>query len=437
MPAAVAAIPAIETSLAMKTAGFDGSVSLAAQAFVSDLATGDSLAVATVGAQAQIVYPPSGALVAVDGTLSQLTAANQVIAGLAYADTEVQLGTCLPTLYALLAGAPAGTPTGVVLFSLGNSTGGPDPLTLSSYSPTWTCAPGPTANGTLLTQLANLSGGAYFYAPTPNDMGTVLNQVRARRASWSMVLNQAKTVQPLGFWLQPVTVASGVASAQFSIVWENAAVAWNGSSNPGPNQVSVTLVQPPGLVRTVPPTLSGGGFCVFDVTTPSPGTWYVQVMYPGSAALPMTAGVFCLAGSRTMPQLRFAADRADGALVLRASLEGIDAVEVQSSVASLATARASLAQLARRYRHDLPSGEPLEAFAALRNACLPVRDLFEHARTRHLLRFDRRGEASLTVPEPPAGTSLTVKADVSGTHSGSAPFQLSELVSLYIEPPAD
>jgi hypothetical protein len=325
-----------------------------------------------------------------------------------------------------------------VLLSLGNSTGGPDPLTLASYSPTWTCAPGPTANATLLTQLATLSGGAYFYAPTPNDMGTILNQVRARRPGWSMVLNQAKTVQPLGFWLQPVTVASGVASAQFSIVWENPALTWTGSSNPGPNQVSVTLVQPPGLTRLEPPTVSAGGYCVFDVASPRPGAWYVQVMYPGAAALPMTAGVFCLTGPGPAPRLRLAANRADGALTVQAALDGVGGIEVHGAVCSLVTARASLAQLAGRYRHALPpAAEPVEAFVALRNASLPVRDMFEHARTLHPLRFDRQGEASLRVPEPPAGTSLTVKVDLGGTHSESAvPFQLSELISLHCEPSA-
>jgi hypothetical protein len=324
----------------MQSAGFAAAASIAAQAFVAELLPGDAIGVTSITATGNAVYPPGGGLATVDGTLSQIAAANAAIRQLSFTSADVSLGAGLQTAYGLLPGS-AGVSAAALLIGTGNSTLGPDPLHLSSYAPTWACAPGPGANAAVLNQIAAISGGAYFYMPGPGDMGTVLNQIRGRRPGWATVLNQSTTVAPLYFWLQPVTLAGGLSQAQFSMIWEDATRSWTGSSNPAADQVSVTLVNPIGIVLQLTPAVQGGGFVVFDVAAPMPGQWYLQVMYPGSAmALPMTAGVFCLPGSAALPSLRLcaAAPVAGKRLSIRAEVDG--AGEIVTAVAEVVVPRA-------------------------------------------------------------------------------------------------
>src|SRR5215212_1952019 len=167
MPATVAVVPTIETSSVMQNSGFESAVTIGGTAFIGDMIANDALAVVSFNAQGNVAYPSTNALVVVDQTLSQLTAADAVLRGFTYTAPTVNIGAGLQTAYGLLASAPAGSVPGVLLISSGQQTaGGTDPLTLSAYMPTWVCAPGPTANLSLLNQIAALSNGTYNYAPT-------------------------------------------------------------------------------------------------------------------------------------------------------------------------------------------------------------------------------------------------------------------------------
>lgn len=398
---AVAIATALETSAVMQNSGFVDAVTIGATAFIGDMLAGDGLSVSSFGGQGAVDYPVSGGMVVVDQTLSQLTAASAAVRALTFTSATVDIGAGLKTAYGVFGSAPVGAAPGVLLISSGQqSPGGTDPLTLASYQPTWACAPGPTANATLLAQIAAVSRGHYYYAPTPADMQTILNQVRAQQPGWSMALNKTNTVPALGFWLQPVALPANLAQVQFSVVWENAALDFTNSPNPSPSQVSVTLVQPPGITLTLAPSTVGGGYCTFDLATPVPGQWYVQVMYGGSAALPMTIGVF-QRPQTALPTLVIetaTAPTPGRPLALRVSLEGGDEpAQVRSAWIEIVTPRADQA----------------------------------HERRAFPLRFEDAVTAAISTPGPAPCGSINVTVHVHG-EGPNGPFETSRLMSLHV-----
>lgn len=402
---AVAVATALETSALMQSSGFVDAVTIGATAFLGDLLVGDALAVTDFGAQGRVDYPAAGGLVVVDQTLSQLTAATAAVQALTFTSPTIDIGAGLQCAYGVFTAAPAGALPGVLLISSGQqSVGGTDPLKLASYQPTSVCAPGPSANATLLAQIAALSRGQYYYAPTAGDMQTILNQVRATRPGWSMALNQASTVSPLGFWLPPVTLAAGLAQAQFSVVWENAAISFTNSPNPGPGQVSVTLVQPPGITLVRAPSALGAGYCVFDLPAPiAAGQWYVQVMYGGAAPLPMTVGVFVRPGAQGLPTLSIETQtlpQAGRALGFQLTLhDELGPVQVTSAVVEIVSPR--------------PDGPA------------------PHQRRAFPLIFADGATAVVAAAERAAPGSHTLKAHVRGI-SAAGPFEVSRLTSVHV-----
>lgn len=439
---AVAVVPTIETSSIMESSGFAGAATIGAAAFINDLVPNDALAVASFGALGLIDYPSNNALAVVDSTLSQLAAASAAVQALTFNDPLVNLGSGLQSAYGLLSGAPAGSQPGALLISSGQqSGGGTDPLTLARYVPTWVCAPGPTANLALLNQIAVISRGFYYYMPTAADMQTILNQIRGGLPGWSTVVNVAKPVSPLGFWLQPVSLPGGLAEAQFSIVWDNASLTQTNSPNPGPNQVSITLVAPPGITRPTTPTLSGGGYCVFDLTTGiTPGQWYVQVMYPGTTApLPMTIGVFSRTSTTSAaPALTLGATGAPTAgapVEIEARLDGgAGVVEIQAASAEIAAPRASIRQMARIYADRLAEvggGDLPQRLLTLRRVLLSGGDILAPARRALPLAFDKAGRAQVALTPAAIAGGLNGKVHVRGVVDGQ-PFERTELISLHV-----
>ena len=441
MPA-VAVVPTIETSSIMQSSGFAGAATIGASAFINDLVPNDALAVESFGALGLVAYPSNNALAVVDSTLSQLAAASAAVQALTFNDPLVNIGSGLQGAYGLLGGAPAGSQPAALLISSGQqSGGGTDPLTLASYVPTWVCAPGPTANLTLLNQIALISRGAYYYMPTPADLQTILNQIRGGLPGWSTVVNAAKPVSPQGFWLQPVSLPSGLAEAQFSIVWENASLTQTNSANPGPNQVSVTLVAPPGITLPTTPTACDGGYCVFDLTSGlRPGQWYVQVMYPGTTApLPMTIGVFTRTTTTSAaPVLTLAARGgpvAGAPVEIEARLDGGDAaVEIHAAQLEIAAPRASIRQMARIYAdrlEEVGGGKGPHGLLALRQALLAQGDILAPARSAQPLAFDKDGRARCVLTPAAVAGGLNAKVHVRGAADGE-PFERTELISLHV-----
>jgi hypothetical protein len=402
---AVAVATALETSALMQSSGFVDAVTIGAPAFIGDLLVGDAVAVTSFGGQGVVNYPGDGGMAVIDQTLSQQTAAAAAVRALTFTSATVDIGAGLQTAYGVFGSAPAGSTPGVLLISSGQqSSGGTDPLKLASYQPTSVCAPGPTANAALLAQIATLSRGQYYYAPTPSYMQTVLNQVRAQQPGWTMALNKANTVAPLSFWLQPVTLPANLAQAQFSVVWENAALTFTTSPNPTPNQVSVTLVQPPGITVTPAPSAVGGGYCAFDLTTPVGGQWYVQVMYGGSAALPMTIGVFQRPAANAMLELLIEPTETPVAgrpLTLRLALAGAEGpVQVVAAVVEIVSPR-------------------------------HAGDVAAHEWRAYPLCFDDGLLATIATPAAMAPGSVSVKAHVRGV-GPAGPFETTRLISVHV-----
>ena len=443
MPAA-AVVPTIEASSVMQSSGFVSAVTIGGKAFIGDLIANDALAVVSFNAQGSVAYPSTNTMAVVDQTLSQLTAADAAVQALTYTNASVNIGAGLQTAYGLFGSAPAGAVPGVLLISSGQqTTGGTDPLTLATYKPTWVCAPGPTANATLLNQIAAVSKGKYHYMPAATDMQTILNQIRGQLPGWQTVTNQFKSVPTLGFWLQPVTLASGLAEAQFSVVWQNANFTQTNSSNPGPSQVSVTLVQQLGITLPTAPVLSGGGYCVFNIPTPGAGQWYVQVMYPGTVnPLPMTIGVFTRPTASPSPRLRLqpaAPPKAGAPVQMNVTLEGTtEPMDITAATAEIVAPRMALNSTLRIYADKMKEvsceqDEPVPRLLALRELLLSRGDILGHERRMMPLAMTDKGKHTFTAAAAAIEGSLNCKVHVEGRskRSGIA-FEHTELLSLHI-----
>jgi hypothetical protein len=445
----VAVVPILETSALMESSGFAASATIGVKAFIDDLLANDAVAVAAFDAAGAIVYPSTNSLAVVDATLSQLTAADAAVDALGFTGATINIGAGLQAAYGVFATAPAGVLPGALLVSTGQqSPGGIDPLTLAAYTPTFVCAPGPTANLTLLNQIATVSRGVYYYMPGPSDMQTALNQIRGQRPGWTTVVNQAKSVSPMGFWLQPATLASGLAEAQISVVWENAALTYTASPNPGPNQISITLVAPPGITLPTQPSLVGGGYCLWDLPAPvRAGQWYVQIMYAGAVALPVTIGVFA-APTTPAPSLALGAIQppVEGEpLHIVAAFDDVpDGFQIDAAVADIVYPRTSLATLMKAHAEALPPARPLglgdtghpsgEAILALhrvRDALLPRGDIFVHTQTKAPVVFDRQHRAVVAAAGAAVAGGLFCRLSVKGRVGGEA-FERTELLSLHV-----
>lgn len=407
------------------------------------------MAVAAFDAAGTLVYPSTNSLAVVDATLSQLTAADAAVDALGFTGATINIGAGLQTAYGPFATAPAGAIPSALLVSTGQqSPGGVDPLTLAAYTPTSVCAPGPTANLTLLNQIATVSRGAYYYMPGPSDMQTVLNQIRGQRPGWTTVVNQAKPVSPMGFWLQPATLASGLAEAQISVVWENAALTYTASPNPGPNQISITLVAPPGITLPTQPSLVGGGYCLWNLPAPvRAGQWYVQIMYAGAVALPVTIGVFA-APTTPAPSLALGAIQpavAGEPVQIGAAFDGVpDGFQIDAAVADIVFPRTALATLMKAHAEAFPAAPPFvlgdprhpsgEAIAALhrvRDALLPRGDIFAHVQTQTPVVFDRQHRAVFHTNGAAVAGGLFCRLWVKG-RVGDEAFERTELLSLHV-----
>jgi hypothetical protein len=398
----------------MEQSGFAAGTKINAQAFIDDLIQGDAIGVTSFGAQGVVNFPATGnSLVVVDASLQVLVEADAAVQALTFTDPSINIGGGLQTAYGMFASAPAGLLPGVLLISTGQQNSGTDPTKLSSYQPTWVCAPGPTANLSLLNQIAVLSRGQYYYIPTANDMMTILNQIRGQMPGWQTVFNQSRSIDPLSYWLPSLTLSAGLSQAQFSIVWNNPNLTYTSSSNPAANQVSVTLVQPPGIVLQTPPNVVGAGYCVFNIQNPvsAPGPWYVQVIYPGASGsttpLQVTAGVFALPTSSTIK--------------LNLIPQGVP------KAGSVCTIHAVLENVSERIEIDHATAEVVQ-----RSGKVPFAGE-EHSRKEIPMAVSQGSPSTFMVELHPVGGSFNVKAHIRGRLANSnTTFERAELMSIHV-----
>lgn len=418
----VSVVPVIDTSSNMASSGVSTSdIQIAVNAFLGSTLVGDAIGVVNFDSASTLAYGPNNQVAIVDSTFSQVTAANQAVNALSFTGTCADIGGGLQRAYALLAAAGAPAPKGAVLLTPGIQSCGTDPLTLSSYAPTYACAVGANANQTLVHQIATLSNGQFYAMPTNPSITAVLAQIRSAQTGTTTIVNANQQIATLGFWLKPVTIASGTRQAQFVVVWENTAFTYTSSSNPGASEVSITIVKPPGITSTMAPSTQGAGFVVFDVVNPANGQWYVQIMYPGTIApLPVAITVFDTP-SNLRKDLRLALE---APRTVQAGQPAYITAGVTDGEEPVRGLRMTAEIVAPRMGADLQ---------ALRESLLPEVDILKH-RTYGMPLVPQDDERhGLTIVDTRESGGYLVKVHVQGySERSETPFERTSIVSFFV-----
>lgn len=409
---------------------------------------GDKLAVVACDHKARTVFTGNGGLATVDPLLNITASAATAVAGLAFDGLSSAIGLGLQHSRSFLDASRLSR--ACVLLSDGQHNDGPPPLEVLPIYPVMACALGPQADQHLLQQIAQRTGGRYFYAPRAVDLMKVYNQIRASSARAALLNNQLCDIAQHGYQLIPVVIGQRPGAAQLSLVWSRREVSYT-SASPRGNQLSVSLVDPSGAVSLRAPSIIGAGFVIFNIPQPAPGQWYLQVEFAGSGqSISCTAGALQhgatvrsgLADIRLSVEMA-ARHTAGQPLSLTVHLEA--GGEVLSNVRAHAIVQGptiSLADALIKYDDQLYTvqalpfdraqgiAEPLARLAALRHTLLPELDILAHQeRVVHL--GSGAGQLGTWLDTPVPG-SYSVQVVVSGESQASGPFQRCGLVSVLV-----
>ena len=444
----VSVVPIIDISESMSQYGHVEQALIDTQAFLRLHKAGDKLAVVACDHKARTVFTGNGGLATVDPLLNITASAATAVAGLAFDGLSSAIGLGLQHSRSFLDASRLSR--ACVLLSDGQHNDGPSPLEVLPIYPVMACALGPQADQHLLQQIAQRTGGRYFYAPRAVDLMKVYNQVRASSANAALLSNQLTDIAQHGYQLFPVLIGQRPGAAQLSLVWSRREVSYT-SGSPKGNQLSVTLVDPSGAVSQRAPSIIGAGFVIFNIPDPAAGQWYLQVEFAGSGQ-----SISCTAGALQHP-----ASARSGLANIRLRVEmaachplgqplpitvHLDAGgEVLSNVRAHAIVQGptiSLADALVKYGDQLYTvqalpfdrargiAEPLARLAALRHRLLPELDILAHQqRVVHLGAAANQLGSWLDTPVP---GSYSVQVVVSGDSQASGPFQRCELVSVLV-----
>lgn len=444
----VSVVPIIDTSGSMTYSGYVAQTIIDTKAFLRMLKVGDRVAVVAYDSNARNVYTDNGGLATVDQSLTVTANAATAVAGLSFNGNSTAIGLGLQQSRSFL--DPAGTPRACVLLTDGYQNAGPPPLDVLPNYPVMTCAMGPQSDQILLQQIAERTGGNYFYAPRAADMMRVYNTIRSKTTLAALLANQLIDIPQNDYQLIPAVVSQSPGGAQISAVWSNPEVSYTRGS-PSGNQLSVTLVDPSGSTSPINPTIIGDGFVIYNVDNPVAGQWYIQLEFAGNGQL-----INCTGGALQYPSIALSgvADlqlsvelaslhTAGQPLPLKVHLE--TGGEVLSNVRAHAIVQRptiSLPDALIKYADQLGSvqpypldvargmSEPLARLAALRQRLLPEQDILAHQQNVvHLKASANHLSSQLDTPIP---GSYSVQVVVTGESQSSGPFQRCGLVSVLV-----
>jgi len=444
----VVAIPVVDTSYSMTSSNYAAITVIDTKAFLSNALAGDYIGVASYDQNGRVTYP----LTLVDTALTVPTAAANAVQTLSFTGSCTNIGGGLQTAVNMLSSAPAGMNEGLVLLSDGYQNCGTAPIPLPAGTPpVYSCAMGPASDQSLMTSIATTSGGTYYYAPYVYNMMQIYNEIRAQNPNSELVANDYKNAEPYDSLLIPATISAGNDLGQFSVVWSDANIPFvNGQ--PGLNQISVTLVNPSGVVLTPLPTLQGGGYVVFNIPNPPTGQWYIQVEYGGSQPQGLTGGAFEFSPSGNAAQITMKAKaptsvKAGTPIPYTVNLEDDDsAITGQQIHVVLTKPKISIPNALIMYSHmlkdivlpdnmaDRHNNLDLARLQYLHQSHLPAMDLLPHVKQSSFLSQVKNGSYSGVVLDTLESGSYNLQFNVTGfsKKSGTA-FSRSYLISIRVE----
>jgi len=398
----VAAEPAqvvltLDTSGSMVTSGYDQRTLMVAQQFIDLFRPGDRIGLVDFNSDAAVRYPT-------DDTTTLATVDGQAVLDAAKGRASaLEFGGCTYMARAIeLAGGlfeADDHDRAVVFLSDGEDNKGcrrtdatrrwgveavellPDDVRV------YTCALGPLASGANLAEMAELSAGRFFAAPTIDDLGVVFGFIRGAITHDGVIASESSFASSsrVGAFVEEAATR-----ACFTCAWDDPSLRFVPGAPSSSDDISVRLRQPSG--RLVHPDASfvrrvvARGYVVFDVADPAPGRWYIEVATTRVEHSRYTAAGFV--SSPLVVDVRTPSTRlVPGApldILVSARLGGAE-VDGLRARATLSSPRTGVAALRRRFAPELD---------ALR-AALPAGNADADPTAAALLELDRRSGGEL------------------------------------------
>ncbi|MEU4443747.1 S8 family serine peptidase [Actinosynnema sp. NPDC050801] len=289
-PAApVSVVPVIDRSGSMVVYGYEAVTRTASKQFLDLMSLDDEVGVVSFGSTGDVAFPtgPGPAVRTITGQPVRDAAKAEVDATVFGGCTF--MGDGIVEARDLLATSSVAS-RAMVLLSDGYDNKGCDAgnpakpsaldavATLPSAVPVYTCAMGPASDQALLEQVADISGGRYYFMPTIDDLFEVYNYIRGQVSGDGIVVNEsamASTSRVAAF------VDDAASQATFTVSWADASLHFAPESATKGDRICVRLRDPKG--RSVPAHSSllrrteGRGYVAFDVAEPLAGRWFIEV----------------------------------------------------------------------------------------------------------------------------------------------------------------
>jgi hypothetical protein len=286
MPRAIAKIVSlIDTSGSMGGYGYITPAKSDLDTFVNMFQPGDRFAIISFNTYVYRTYPTTANLEVYNPSTSG--AASAAIQALSSQDLT-NIGDAIIMGDNLL--KPESEPRGLVLLSDGDWNRGPDPLTvLDKNIRTYTIALGNNGQLDLLRKIANETGGAYLFTPDAIGLASIYFDILEYSKVGQVVYNARKPLGNQQHFNSVVKLSAGLDSASVAVNWADPSITY-AASNPGNNQIAVTVRDPDFQKVPIAPTYRDYGFVVYTLPYPKPGNWYFDTVYVGSKIANVTAG---------------------------------------------------------------------------------------------------------------------------------------------------
>jgi Mg-chelatase subunit ChlD len=305
MPSAapVSVVPVIDRSGSMVTSGYVDITRTSSKQFVDLMNIDDQLGVVSFGDSGDVEYPlgPTPALETITDQPTRDDANNEIDAigfgGCTYMGQGIERAR---DQLNLAAGSRA-----MVLLSDGYDNKGCNELDptrpwardvaagLPANMPVYTCAMGPVSDQGLLADIADDSGGRYYYMPTIDDLFEIYNYIRGQVTGDAIIVNESAMASgsSVGAFVDALAT-----EATFSIAWPDTRVRFVTDEPKGSHQVRIQLRDPNNHLLHANTSylqrIEGAGYVIFKLREPMPGQWYVEVTTDRRTHLRYTVGGF-------------------------------------------------------------------------------------------------------------------------------------------------
>lgn len=261
----------LDRSGSMESAGYIGPAKATASQFVSLMELNDQIGVVSFSSSASVNYP----LTLIDSEAIKDAAITAI--GAISATGRTSVGAGLQTGQNQLNGSGiANHSWAMILLSDGYENESPWVAvvlpTIPGKTAVYTIALGTDVDQSLLSQIAQATGGTYHVSPSTYELGAIYNAISGQIAGQSTVNTASSSIGPGEMSEHGVGIDSTIGDARFTVNW-------------GGSDLDLTLRDPEGNV--IDPTVAGGdpdvtftsgeGYESYEVASPAPGAWTLVV----------------------------------------------------------------------------------------------------------------------------------------------------------------